>query len=65
MHVALRACRGRAIITGGLALTLMCVLIQHRGRVSGVKGSCVCGGGGARVCVVTLRRGGGSKHALR
>ncbi len=26
-------------MAGGLALTPLCVLIQHRGRVSGVKGS--------------------------
>lgn len=28
-------CRSGAIIAGGLALTPLCVLIQHRGRVSG------------------------------
>ena len=41
--VCVRVCRGRAGMAGGLALTPLCVLIQHRGRVSGVKGS--VGGG--------------------
>lgn len=39
------ACHGGAGMARGLALTPLYVLIQHRGRVSGVKGSM----GGRRV----------------
>lgn len=42
----LYVCQGGVGMAGGLALTLLCVLIQHRGRVSGVKGSAGEEGGG-------------------
>lgn len=50
-------CHGGAGMAGGLALTPPCVLIQHRGRVSGVKGSVGGGGGGWWGC--------GGAHAPR